>query len=58
MLYQEEGILGYFSKKFTNTEKELIGIVKSVLFFKDIIQGYYVEIYTDNRNCGYEIKKL
>ncbi|WUR04938.1 endonuclease [Vairimorpha necatrix] len=63
VLYQEGGIIGYFSKKLNSTEqnysiveKELYEIVKTLTFFREITQGYYVEIYTDNENCVYENK--
>ncbi|KAF9760596.1 Retrovirus-related Pol polyprotein from transposon, partial [Nosema granulosis] len=65
VLYQEKGVIGYFSKKLNKTEqnysiveKELLGMVKGLFFFKDIIQGYYTEVFTDNKNCVIENKKF
>jgi ribonuclease HI len=64
-LYQEDGVIGYFSKKLNDTEKnysivekELYAIVKALLFLKDIIQGYHIEIHTDNKNCVLENSKF
>ncbi|KAF9760600.1 Transposon Tf2-6 polyprotein, partial [Nosema granulosis] len=65
VLYQEDGVIGYFSKKLNSTEqnysiveKELFAMVKALMFFKDIVQGYFIEIYTDNRNCVLENNKF
>jgi hypothetical protein len=60
VLYQEHGVIGYYSKKLNDTEKnysivekELYAILKSLDFFRDIIQGFQIDIYTDSKNCLY-----
>lgn len=58
VLIQETRIIGYFSKKFhgselnyTIVEKEYLAILLSLLHFKNIIQGYYIEVQSDSNNC-------
>ncbi|KAG0436308.1 Transposon Ty3-G Gag-Pol polyprotein [Dictyocoela muelleri] len=31
----------------------MFGIIKSLLHFRQIIQGCYIEFFTDNRNCTF-----
>lgn len=57
MLYQKDGVIGFFSNKFNNTEinytiieKETLAILKSLNHFKQTIFGYKIKIYTDNTN--------
>lgn len=64
VLTQEGNIIGYYSKKFSGSElnytiveKEYLAIVLSMIKFKNIIQGSYVEVFTDSRNCVFENKK-
>lgn len=64
-LYQESGVLGYYSKRLTDTEerytvteKELYAILKSLDYFKDFIQGFHIVIYTDNKNITYHTKEI
>lgn len=51
VLYQDHGVIAYYSAKFKESEinysvveKELYAIVRSLMFFKYIIYGYYVEV--------------
>lgn len=64
VLTQEGKIIRYYNKKFngaelnhTIVEKEYLAIVLSMINFKNIIQGSYVEVFTDSRNCVFESKK-
>ncbi|TBU05616.1 reverse transcriptase, partial [Hamiltosporidium magnivora] len=57
VLMQDDKIIGYFSRKFKKTElnytiveKEYLAILMSMIHFKTIIQGTYVEIFTDSKN--------
>lgn len=57
VLYQEDRIIGYFSKKlsqseinYTIMEIEYLSIVSSMIHFKKVIQGSYAEIKTDSKN--------
>lgn len=63
VLYQKHGIIGYFSKKLNDTEmnysiveKEMFAIIKNLEHFNNIIAGYKVKIYCDNRNCLFKSK--
>ncbi|WUR04570.1 endonuclease [Vairimorpha necatrix] len=58
VLYQEDRIIGYYSKKFggpelnyTIVEKEYLSILLSMIHFRKITQGSYIEVYTDSKNC-------
>ncbi|KAG0435959.1 Transposon Tf2-6 polyprotein [Dictyocoela muelleri] len=60
VLMQDEGIISHYSRKFKNSEKnysivekELFAILKSLFNFREIIQGYFVDVYTDNKNCTF-----
>ncbi|KAF9761106.1 Retrovirus-related Pol polyprotein from transposon 17.6 [Nosema granulosis] len=64
VLRQEDRIIGYYSKKlhssemnYSIVEKEYLAMLLSLIHFKNIIQGCYVEIHTDSRNCVYDSKK-
>ncbi|KAG0441317.1 Retrovirus-related Pol polyprotein from transposon 17.6 [Dictyocoela muelleri] len=57
ILKQNNHIVGFYSHKFTETEsryttmeKEALGIIKSLEFFRDYILSSKIVIYTDNRN--------
>jgi transposase InsO family protein len=63
VLTQEGRVIGYYSRKFrdaelnyTIVEKEYFAILLSLLHFEDIIQGCYIEVYTDSNNCTFEFK--
>ncbi|WUR03048.1 DDI1-like protein [Vairimorpha necatrix] len=65
VLIQAHGLIGCYSKKFLSSEvnysiveKELFAIVKSMDHFRRIIQGNYVRIETDSKNCTFENKKI
>ena len=52
--------IGYFSKKFTAAqnnytvgEKELLGIVETLKYFKNILLGNKITIFTDHKNLTY-----
>ncbi|MGL5899968.1 MAG: reverse transcriptase domain-containing protein, partial [Lactobacillaceae bacterium] len=64
VLMQENKIIGYYSKKlhgaelnYTIVEKEYLSILLGLIHFKRIVQGNYVEVYTDNKNCTFDSKK-
>eukprot|EP00477_Mikrocytos_mackini_P000223 GAHX01000236.1.p1 GENE.GAHX01000236.1~~GAHX01000236.1.p1 ORF type:complete len:505 (+),score=69.11 GAHX01000236.1:395-1909(+) len=57
VLYQENKLIGFYSYKFTPTEssytiveKELLGILKSLEHFRNIVFSSHVNIFTDNAN--------
>ncbi|KAG0435914.1 Transposon Tf2-9 polyprotein [Dictyocoela muelleri] len=57
VLKQNDGIVGFYSHKFssseeryTSMEKEALGILKSMEFFKPYVIGNKIVIYIDNRN--------
>ncbi|MGL5900688.1 MAG: RNase H-like domain-containing protein, partial [Lactobacillaceae bacterium] len=63
VLKQEDKIIGYFSKKLKHSElnysiveKEYLAMLLSMIHFEKIIQGNYVEIYTDSANCTRDSK--
>lgn len=65
VLRQEDKIIGYYFKKlqgpelnYSIVEKEYLSIFLVLLHFQRIIQGNYIEIYTDNRNCNHDNKKI
>lgn len=56
-LYQEHGVLGFFSKKlstpqrnYTNTERELLAIIEGLSHFRTCIYGVDLIIKTDHAN--------
>ncbi|KAG0423573.1 Retrovirus-related Pol polyprotein from transposon 17.6 [Dictyocoela muelleri] len=60
VLLQTKGVISHYSREFTNyemnysvLEKEMFAILNSLLHFREIIHGCYVEIYTNNRNCTF-----
>lgn len=64
VLFQEDRIIGYYSKKlrgselnYTIVEKEYLSVLLSMMHFKNIKQGSYVEIHTENKNCVQGTKK-
>lgn len=64
-LYQNSGVLGYYSKRLTSTEerysiveKELYAIIKSLENFRELIQGFHIIIFTDNMNIIYHTKNI
>ncbi|KRH92418.1 transposable element, partial [Pseudoloma neurophilia] len=62
VLKQEHGIIGFFSKKLSNTEtnysivgKEFLAIILSLKHFRKIVSGCEITIKTDNKNiCNYK----
>ena len=42
-------------KRYTVTEKEMLGIVKTLNKFRTILLGQILRIYTDNRNLTCKI---
>ncbi|KAG0440350.1 Transposon Tf2-8 polyprotein [Dictyocoela muelleri] len=57
-LFQEHGVISYYSKKFNDVErnysiveKEMFAIIKTLDFYRYLIQGFPIQIETDNRNC-------
>ena len=61
VLRQQEKILAFYSKKLTPTEarytiveKELLSIVRGLVFFKKIICNQSVKISTDNKNLMHQ----
>ncbi|KAF9760550.1 Retrovirus-related Pol polyprotein from transposon 17.6 [Nosema granulosis] len=63
VLFQEQGIVGYYSKKLNDTEtnysiveKEMLAIIKSLEYFKGVLFGHFIQIYTDNINCIHQQK--
>ncbi|KAF9761714.1 Transposon Tf2-9 polyprotein [Nosema granulosis] len=65
VLFQEHGVIGYYSKKINSTkrnynivEKEMFAIVKSLEFYRTLIQGFAIQIETDSRNCVFENKNV
>ncbi|KRH93289.1 transposable element, partial [Pseudoloma neurophilia] len=57
ILYQENGIIGHFSKKLSGaqlkysvTEKEFLAIYLAVKHFRQWLIGSSIKIYTDNKN--------
>lgn len=59
VLRQEHGIVGFPSKRITNSEenysiveKEFLSIVKSLQHFRKIILGCEITIFTDNKNLS------
>lgn len=65
VLFQDHGVIGYYSKKFSNAEKnytivekEMFGIIKTLDFFRTLIQGYSILIETDSRNCTFVNKQI
>ncbi|KAG0433987.1 Retrovirus-related Pol polyprotein from transposon 17.6, partial [Dictyocoela muelleri] len=60
MLFQDNKIIGYYSKKFnkqeanyTVIEKEIYSIIKSLDHFKSLIYNTRVNIETDNKNLTF-----
>ncbi|WUR03433.1 prp pol polyprotein-like [Vairimorpha necatrix] len=65
VLFQERGVIGYYSRKFSQSElnytiveKEMFAIVKTLEFYRTLIQGYKIEIQTDSRNCIFKNKEF
>ncbi|KAG0435459.1 Retrovirus-related Pol polyprotein from transposon 17.6 [Dictyocoela muelleri] len=65
VLYQKQGILGFFSYEFTPTEenysvveKETFAIYKMLLRFKTMIFNGFIILKTDNRNSLYKSKEI
>ncbi|KAF9761156.1 Transposon Tf2-8 polyprotein [Nosema granulosis] len=65
VLFQDHGVIGYYSKKFNTieqnysiVEKELFAILKSLEFHRNLIQAYTIQIETDGRNCIFENKVI
>lgn len=65
ILLQEDGVIGYYSKKLSGpelnysiVEKELYSIIKGLDFFRNLIQGFHIEINTDSLNCTYMNKQI
>lgn len=65
VLTQEGKIIRYYSKKFskaeinyTIVEKEFLAILLSLIKFKSIIQGSYVEVQTDSKTVSSKKEKL
>lgn len=61
VLYQDHGVLSYYSKKFsgaernyTIVEKEMYAMVSALEFYRNLIQGFTIVIETDSKNCCYE----
>lgn len=61
VLYQQQGVLGHFSKKLNEVErnflivkKEILAMVRALIHFKDIIQGYYIETFTVSKSCTFQ----
>lgn len=57
VLFIEHNVLGYYSKKLSATkrnysivEKEFFAIFKELQFYENIIEGFYIEVITDNLN--------
>lgn len=57
VMYQAKGPIGYYSKKLSGpeqnysiVEKEFFAIYKTLIHFRNIIQGYPIRIVTDNKN--------
>ncbi|KAF9760669.1 Transposon Tf2-6 polyprotein [Nosema granulosis] len=65
VLFQDHGVISYYSKKFnsieknyTIVEKEMFAMLKALQFYRTLIQGYAIEIETDSRNCIFENKTI
>lgn len=63
VLYQENGVIGHYSRKlnpaesnYTTVEKEFYAIYKSLVFFKNLIQGCQIKIFTDSKNITFQRK--
>ncbi|KAG0435690.1 Transposon Tf2-9 polyprotein, partial [Dictyocoela muelleri] len=61
VLKQNNNIIGFYSHKFSDTElkyttmeKEALGILKSLEYFRDYIIGSKIIIFTDNKNLIFE----
>ncbi|MGL5707225.1 MAG: reverse transcriptase domain-containing protein, partial [Aeromonas sp.] len=57
VLYQDKGIIGFFSKKlndtqrkYTTTEREMLAILSAVKNWKDWIGGSEIIVHTDSKN--------
>lgn len=64
-LFQEHGILGFYSKKLNGSElnysiveKELYAVLKALKNFENIIQGYKVIVLTDSKNIVTDNKQI
>ncbi|KRH92710.1 putative transposable element, partial [Pseudoloma neurophilia] len=60
VLMQNDAIIGFFSYKlsgselnYTVCEKECLAIIKSMLFFRTIIYGSKITVFTDSRNITF-----
>ncbi|KAF9761302.1 Transposon Tf2-6 polyprotein [Nosema granulosis] len=65
VLFQDHGVISYYSKKFNSieqnysiVEKEMFAMLKALEFYRTLIQGYTIEIETDSRNCIFENKAI
>ncbi|KAF9763219.1 Retrovirus-related Pol polyprotein from transposon 17.6 [Nosema granulosis] len=64
VLLQKHGIIGYYSKKLNDTEKnysivekEMLAIIRGLEHFRGIVLGYHIIIFTDNTNCIHQPTK-
>lgn len=60
-LYQDNNVIGYFSKKFsasergyTVTEKELFAIISALKYFRNFVLLSEVEVHTDHANLMFD----
>lgn len=65
VLFQDHGVISYYSKKFndieqnyTIVEKEMFAIIKSLEFYRNLIQGFNITIETDSKDCTYGNKTV
>ncbi|KAF9762575.1 Retrovirus-related Pol polyprotein from transposon [Nosema granulosis] len=64
VLLQKHGIIGYYSKKLNDTEKnysivekEMLATIRGLEHFRGIVLGYHIIIFTDNTNCIHQPTK-
>ena len=43
---------------YAMTEKELVSIVETFKYFRNIFLGYEIKVFTDHKNISYEAKKI